>query len=81
MIISDNRHPNSTSDEFMADSWYTVIGSLLPGRQWAFQYVIPLPDPALYFVEMISINTIITRVPNVGDGIGELFLPGSRDLS
>ncbi len=30
MLGSDNIHPNSTGYEFMADHWYSVIGTLLP---------------------------------------------------
>ena len=30
MLGSDNIHPNSTGYKFMADHWYTAIGSLLP---------------------------------------------------
>jgi lysophospholipase L1-like esterase len=30
MLGSDNIHPNSTGYKFMADHWYSVIGSLLP---------------------------------------------------
>jgi lysophospholipase L1-like esterase len=30
MLGSDNIHPNTTGYKFMADHWYSVIGSLLP---------------------------------------------------
>ncbi len=30
MLGSDSIHPNSTGYKFMADHWYSVIGSLLP---------------------------------------------------
>jgi len=30
MLGSDSIHPNSTGYKFMADHWYTAIGSLLP---------------------------------------------------
>jgi len=31
MLVSDDVHPNTSGYEYMADQWYSVIGSLLPG--------------------------------------------------